>query len=103
MARDSDHKTEAFKLISFLTGKQGMTIWTSKGLALPSRSDVKPLGGRTAFISQAPYAHAWQFAPGFDKVMTTAGNELSAVFSGKETVAQMLKKIQSEAASALSG
>jgi multiple sugar transport system substrate-binding protein len=103
MARDSAHKAEAFKLISYLTGPQGMRIWTSKGLALPSRSDVKPLGGRTSFLSQAQYARAWQFAPGFDKVITTAGNELTAVMTGKESVATMLAKIQSAGNDALKG
>jgi maltose-binding protein MalE len=55
---------------------------------------VKAIGGRKAFLSQAQYAHAWQFAPGFSKVMDSAGNELNAVFSGSESVSTMLKKIQ---------
>ncbi|MFN2627867.1 MAG: ABC transporter substrate-binding protein [Gaiellaceae bacterium] len=103
MARDSGHKAEAWRLISYLTGKPGMRIWTSKGLALPSRSDVTPLGGRKAFLSQAKYARAWQFAPGFDKVITTAGNELTAVMTGKEPVQAMLSKIQSAGNDALKG
>ena len=39
------------QLIRYLIGKQGMKIWASKGLALPSRSDVKPVEGRAAFIA----------------------------------------------------
>lgn len=94
MAKDSKNKAAAWTLLSYLVSQPGMKTWTSLGLALPSRSDVSPPGGRKAFLGQAPAARAWQFAPGFSKVMDSAGNELNAVFSGDETVAQMLKKIQ---------
>ena len=46
MAKDAKNKDAAWTLLSWLTGKQGQTIWVSKGLALPSRSDVKAIGGR---------------------------------------------------------
>jgi multiple sugar transport system substrate-binding protein len=101
MAKDSKNKPAAWALIQYLTGKQGMQTWTSKGLALPSRSDVKPLGGRKAFLVEAPYAHAWQFAPTFSKVIDTANNELTAVFAGSESVETMLKKIADAANQAL--
>lgn len=97
IAKDSKNKQAAWTLLSYLTGPEGMRIWTSKGLALPSRSDVKPLAGRTAFLQAAPAARPWQFAPGFADVITVAGNELSAVFEGKQTIPNMLEKIQSEA------
>jgi multiple sugar transport system substrate-binding protein len=101
MARHSKNKAAAWTLLTYLTSKEGMRIWTSKGLALPSRSDVKPVAGRGAFVSQAGAARPWQFAPGFAKVITTAGNELSAVFEGKTDINGMLQKIQAEAAAAL--
>ena len=94
MAKDSKNKPAAWTLIQYLVGRQGMATWTSLGLAMPTRSDIKAVGGRRAFLGQANYTHAWQFAPGFSKVMDSAGNELSAVFSGSESVDTMLKKIQ---------
>ncbi len=94
MAKDSKNKPAAWTLIQYLVGKQGMTTWTSLGLAMPTRTDVKVVGGRRAFLGQADYTHAWQFAPGFSKVIDSSGNELSAVFSGSESVDTMLKKIQ---------
>jgi multiple sugar transport system substrate-binding protein len=103
MARNSSHKKEAWKLLSYLTGKQGMKIWVSKGLELPSRSDVKTVAGRGAFLKAAGAAHPWQFPPGFDKVITIAGNELSAVFEGNESVTTALKKINDAANEALKG
>lgn len=97
IAKDSKYKAAAWTLLTYLTGREGMRTWTSKGLALPARSDVKPVAGRAPFLAAAPYARAWQFAPGFSKVITVAGNELTAVFEGKQTVDGMLQKIQAEA------
>ena len=101
IAKDSKNKNAAWTLLTYLTGRQGMQIWTSKGLALPSRSDVKPAAGRASFLAQAPVSRAWQFAPGFARVITVATNEFSAVFEGKQTVNGMLAKVQVEATAAL--
>ena len=92
MARDSKNKPAAWQLIRYLVGQPGMKTWTSKGLALPSRSDVKPVAGRAAFIAAAPSARPWQFAPAFTKVMDVANNELTAVLEGKQTVPGMLQE-----------
>src|SRR5690348_4037300 len=56
MAKDSPNKQAAWTLLSWLVGKQGQTLWMSKGLALPSRKDVKAIGGRQNFLAAAPYA-----------------------------------------------
>ena len=101
MAKDSQNKDAAWQLLRYLVGKPGMKTWTSKGLALPSRSDVKPVAGRTPFLQDAPAAHPWQFAPRFSQVIDTANNELSAVIEGKESVDAMLKKIEDTANSTL--
>ena len=49
----------------------------------------------------AAVGRAWQFAPGFSKVMTVANNELTAVVEGKQTVNGMLAKVQEAANDAL--
>ena len=49
--KDSKNKAAAWTLLTYLTGQQGMKTWTSKGLALPSRSDVKPVAGRAGASS----------------------------------------------------
>jgi multiple sugar transport system substrate-binding protein len=103
IGKDTKNKAAAWKLLSYLTGPKGMRLWTAQGIALPSRKDVKIPVGRSAFLRQAGYAHAWQFAPGFSKVIDTANNELQAVFAGKESVDAMLVKVQAAANSALSG
>ena len=103
IGRDSPHKNQAWTLLSYLTGPKGMKVWTSKGVAMSSRSDVKPLPSQQPFALAAPYSHPWQFAPGFHTVTDQAGNELQAVFDGKESVATMLQNIQSLATTALHG
>ena len=97
MSKDASNKPAAWQLIRYLVGRPGMKTWTSKGLALPSRRDVKPAPGRQGFLADAASTHPWQFAPQFSKVIDTANNELSAVIEGKRSTAEMLKKVQDEA------
>ena len=100
ISKDSKHKALAWTLLTYLTGQAGMKKWTSLGLALPSRSDVKPAKGLTVFTKAAPYSHVWQGGPKFNDVITTANNELSAVAEGKESVNSMLSKIKTAAKNA---
>ena len=101
MARDSKNKEAAWQLLRYLVGQPGMKTWTSRGLALPSRSDVKPATGRAPLIAAAPAARPWQFAPTFTKVIDVANNELTAVIEGKQTVQGMLTKVEQAANDAL--
>ncbi|HZR95931.1 MAG TPA: ABC transporter substrate-binding protein [Gaiellaceae bacterium] len=95
MAKDAKNKQAAWTVLSWLTGPAGQKIWTSKGLALPSRKDIKAVGGRQAFLSQAKYAHGWGFGnPNFDKANTVMNNDLSAVISGNKSVAAMMADVQ---------
>jgi multiple sugar transport system substrate-binding protein len=98
LAKDSAHKQAAWTLLSWLTGPQGMKQWTSLGLALPSRSDVKAIGGRGAFLTVAPYSHGWGFK-NFSNAYTVMNNDLTAVIGGSKSVPDML----SDVASALKG
>jgi multiple sugar transport system substrate-binding protein len=101
MGKNTKNKNAAWTLLSYLVGKQGMHLWTQQGIALPSRSDVKVPAGRSAFLKQAGFAHPWQFAPHFSKVIDTANNELQAYFQGKESLDDMLNKIDAAARDAL--
>jgi multiple sugar transport system substrate-binding protein len=98
MAKDAKNKQAAWTLLSWLTSKQGQALWISKGLALPSRSDVKAIGGRQAFLSAAPYVHGWGF-PNFSTAYSIMNNDLSAVITGSKSVDQML----ADAANAMKG
>jgi len=101
IGKNTSNKKAAWTLLSYLVGKQGMHLWTQQGIALPARKDVAVPKGRSAFLKQAGYAHPWQFAPRFSKVIDTANNELTAYFQGKESLDDMLNKIDSAARDAL--
>jgi multiple sugar transport system substrate-binding protein len=97
----SRNKAAAWRLLTFLTGKQGMGVWTRGGIALPSRRDVKVPAGRGALVGAAPSSRPWQFVSGFDRVVDLAGKELEKTFEGNQTVAQMLQNIDEATKDAL--
>jgi len=101
LAKDSKHKAQAMTLIRWLGSQAGMRTWVRASRFLPSRSDVAAPKGTATFLKEAPSTHAWQFAPGFSAVLTTAGNELQAAYEGKESIAAALKNIQQAANDAL--
>jgi multiple sugar transport system substrate-binding protein len=98
MARDSKHKQAAWELLKYLVGRTGMRSWTSLGLALPARSDVKPVAGRGAFVRYPNFTHGWGNQVQFRHLWNdVANNELTAVIEGKESVNEMLQKIAAAA------
>ena len=55
----SHHVTDAgnpFVLLSYLTGVDGMTLWTQGGVALPSRDDVPQPAGKEVLAGMSPVA-----------------------------------------------
>jgi len=50
------NKDQAWVLLQYLVGKDGMTKWTEGGVALPSRSDVPTPTGKDVLVSQAQFA-----------------------------------------------
>jgi multiple sugar transport system substrate-binding protein len=101
MAADSKNKSAAWALIQYLTGPDGMKVWTSKGLALPSRSDVAPRPGLEVFTSEASGSRPWQFPAGFANVLTVMGNEITNAVQGKQSVDDLVKKVSDAATQAL--
>ncbi len=98
MSTFAHNKQAAWTVLSWLVSQKGQKLWVSKGLALPSRSDVKAIGGRQNFLIAAKWAHGWGF-PHFATAYTIMNNDLSAVISGSKTTQQML----SDTAAALKG
>ena len=92
MAKDAKNKQAAWTLLSWLTGKVGMSKWMSLGLALPSRSDVKAVGGRAPFLAAGPSSRGWGF-PNFSATLTIMNNDLQGVIDGNKTTAQMLADV----------
>ena len=90
MPRSSKFKEDAWSMLSYLTGKNGMRIWTEQGLALPSRKSVAidngfyedPVYG--VFMNSAEYAKTFQVEfseRGFEEMVVA----MQAIFfTGKE-------------------
>jgi multiple sugar transport system substrate-binding protein len=94
IAKSDPNKAAAWKVLSWLTGKQGEKIWMSKGLALSPRKDVPSIGGRKPFLAAAPYARGWGFGnPNFASAYTIMGNDLNAVISGSKSIPAMLSDV----------
>ena len=90
MPKNSDYKPEAWKMMNYLTGKDGMRIWTSQGLALPSRKSVAVANGfyddpvYGVFMKSADFARTFQVEyseRGFEEMVVA----MQAIFfTGKE-------------------
>jgi multiple sugar transport system substrate-binding protein len=101
IGRESENKAAAWRLLRFLVGKQGQSVWVKNSGFLPSRSDVTAPAGRANFLREAPFARPWQFTKGFQRVIDAAGKELEATINGDQTVAQMLADINRETQDAI--
>jgi multiple sugar transport system substrate-binding protein len=53
---DSANPDQGWTVIQYLTGPEGMKLWTEGGIAVPSRSDVTPPAGFEAIVAGADYA-----------------------------------------------
>jgi multiple sugar transport system substrate-binding protein len=101
IGRDSDNKAAAWRLLRFLVGKQGQSVWVKNSGFLPSRNDVTAPSGRANFLREAPHSRPWQFIKGFQRVIDFAGKELEATWNGDQSVAQMLADIDRETQTAI--
>ncbi|KKI93161.1 sugar transporter [Bacillus sp. SA1-12] len=103
MNKDSEHKEAAWKLIEYLTGKEGMKTWTSKGYALPTRKSVaKELGFesdplRGSLVKGASYATVWQDGPYLPIAVTNFNNQFLSAYLGEQPLQKALEKAQKQA------
>ncbi|TXK80926.1 ABC transporter substrate-binding protein [Paenibacillus sp. N3.4] len=103
MNKSSKHKQEAWELISYLTGKEGMKTWTSKGLALPTRKSVATELGfdkdplRAALVAGNSYSIPWQAKETLPTIMNNFNNQFISAYQGKVSLEEALKKAQDTA------
>jgi len=103
MNKQSKHKEAAWKLLSYLTGKEGMKTWTSKGFALPTRKsvaaelgyDTDPL--RAALVAGGPYSIPWQAGTTLPTIMNNFNNQFIAAYTGQSSLEEAMKKAQDTA------
>ena len=92
IGKDSPHQNAAWLLLTYMTGKDGMTIWTQGGVANPSRKDVAAPAGKDVLVSSAAFAHPWSFIPGFSKVNDAFNNAFTGALQGQGTVDDIISK-----------
>ena len=92
IGKDSPHKDAAWLLLTYLTGKDGMTTWTAGGIANPSRKDVPAAAGKEILVSSAAFAHPWSFIPGFSKVSDAFNNAFTGALQGSGNADTVIAK-----------
>ncbi|WNB93991.1 ABC transporter substrate-binding protein [Bacillus sp. NEB1478] len=103
MNAESKHKKESWELISYLTGKEGMKKWTSKGFALPTRKSVAAELGydkdelRAPLVKGADYATVWQDGPSLPIVMNNFNNQFLSAYLGDRPLKEALKDAEKQA------
>jgi multiple sugar transport system substrate-binding protein len=103
MNKDSKNKEAAWRLLSFLTGKEGMKIWTSKGFELPSRKSVAAELGydkdelRGAIVAGGAYATPWQGGKYLPIIASNFNNQFVSAFIGDQSLEDAMKLAQETA------
>lgn len=99
----SEKKEAGYKLISYLTGKEGMEKWTSKGFELPSRKSVAEKNGfdkdelRSALVAGAPYSTVWSQGVNLPIIFTNFNNQFTSAYLGEQTLKEALEKAEKTA------
>jgi multiple sugar transport system substrate-binding protein len=100
MNQKSKHKEAAWKLIAYLSGKEGMKAWAKGGAVLPSRKSVLAELGYTnnplyaPFVKGATYATIWQAGINLPAIKTSFNNQFLSALLGKQSLQVALQKAQ---------
>ncbi|WP_409291262.1 ABC transporter substrate-binding protein [Peribacillus sp. SCS-37] len=99
----SKKKEASWELLSYLTGKEGMETWTSKGYALPTRKSVAEKLGfdkdelRGPLVAGASYATVWAEGPSLPIIVNNFNNQFVSAFLGKSPLDKALKSAEKQA------
>lgn len=99
----SEKKDAAWELISYLTGKEGMETWTSKGFELPSRKSVATTLGydkdelRGALVAGAPYATVWSNGTNLPIIFNNFNNQFISAYLGQSSLQDALQEAEETA------
>lgn len=97
--RKSKHIQDAWKLLSYLTGKEGQLAWADAGVGLPPRYSVVDRKGlrsdsiRSVFIESAPYARPWQLGSD-QRVYAEAQTALQSIFLTDTPILEALQHLE---------
>jgi multiple sugar transport system substrate-binding protein len=75
---DSANKEQAWEVIKYLTGREGMAVWTGGGIAVPSRSDVPVPAGFDIIVKGAAYSKPGSgFIKGYGDIQKAFGDAMT--------------------------
>lgn len=103
MNKKTKHKDAAWQVMSYLTGKEGMTAWAKEGLVLPSRKSVlEELGYAdnplyAPFVAGADYATIWQAGENLPTILLHFNNQFISALIGEQPLQNALIKAQNSA------
>ncbi|MBE9053659.1 ABC transporter substrate-binding protein [Nostocales cyanobacterium LEGE 11386] len=103
MNKQSQHKAEAWELISYLTGKEGMEKWTGTGFALPARTSVAEKLGydrdalRSPLVAGIDYATPWQIGKYPAAIANNFDNQFLSALLGQQSLKQAMVRAQNAA------
>jgi multiple sugar transport system substrate-binding protein len=103
MNKQALHKAEAWELISYLTGFEGMQKWTASGIALPTRKSVAEKLGyekdlmRSPFIAGVNYAIPWQAGKYPAVIINNFDNQFVSAMLGQQPLKHAMVRSQTEA------
>jgi len=101
MPKASEHKEDAWTLMNYLVGKEGMQLWTSSGVAMPSRYSVAEKNGfydheiYGVMMESAEYARPFQVEyseRGFEELVIA----FQAIFFSGKTPKEALEDIKDQ-------
>lgn len=100
MAKNTPHLEDAWKLLSYLTGKKGQLAWADAGVGLPPRYSVieekklleDPV--RSIFIQSAPYARPWQLGTD-QRIFPESQTAMQAIFLTDMPIVEALDQLES--------
>jgi multiple sugar transport system substrate-binding protein len=103
MNKKTKNKDAAWKLISYLTGKEGMKIWGKAGLVIPSRKSIisnlgylqNPL--YAPFIKGITHATIWQAGRNLPIISTHFNNQFISALLGEQSLQSAMQKAQDSA------
>ncbi|RCJ35375.1 sugar transporter [Nostoc minutum NIES-26] len=103
MNKQAQHKAQAWELISYLTGKQGMQKWTGTGFALPTRKSVAQKLGydqdplRSPLVAGVDYATPWQVGKYPAAIVNNFDNQFISALLGQQPLKQAMVRSQNAA------
>ncbi|MBO3457891.1 ABC transporter substrate-binding protein [Aetokthonos hydrillicola Thurmond2011] len=103
MNKQTKNKAEAWELISFLTGKEGMKRWTESGFTLPTRKSVAKILGydqdplRSTFVTGIDYAMPWQAGNYPAAITNNFDNQFVSAMLKQQPLKQAMLRAQQQA------